>query len=152
MKIASASAIVNASSKKVLEYVSKLASGKKKYVFDTHLGFEFIQGSLYEPGSFFYTREKFMGRIMRLDFQVIESKKDRLTFRLLKPYGRYNIHGTFEMVPVGNKTKVRLDIFTKKTGMIEKAALRSLAVFYKPIIKKQITKEIKFVEKEIASI
>ena len=152
MKIATAHAIVNADKRKVFRYVDMLLSGKKKYEFDTHNGFTFTKGSLDKPGSLFYTVEKFIGVFMKFEFMVAEYRKNRVTFRLLRPFGIYNIFASFEAINSGKKTRISLRISTKTENMFSKIMMILFYPVYAPLVMRQIKREVWFIKREINAI
>ncbi len=144
MIISTTSIGLNASKKEILKYVKQLSTGKKKYVFDSHEGFTFTNGSIEKEGSLFWTREKFLGIKIKLNFMLTRYTKNKIEFRLIKPFNNFGIYGYFGI----KKNKLTLEIFTKAKGF-KKTLIKIFLPIYRPIIKKQITKEVKFIKKEI---
>jgi len=147
MRIISSSVKLNASKKKVEKYLDMLATGEKKYTFDTHEGFKFLEGNIRKEGSKFYTREKFLGIKITLNFFMTKVKKNSFKFRLTKPFSNYSVFCEFLI----DKGRLVLDISTETEGT-KLFFIRFFRPLYVWIIKKQITKEVEFIKKEVESM
>ena len=67
-----------------------------RYRFDTHEGFEFIEGSFGQVGAVFRTREKLLGLKLKILFELTEVRESEFYFLLARPlslgiWGRFHI-------------------------------------------------------------
>ncbi|MBS1266413.1 MAG: hypothetical protein MAG795_00380 [Candidatus Woesearchaeota archaeon] len=113
-------------------FIKKLSQGEIEYEFDSHKGFTFTKGDIYTKGSEFYTKEKFLGFFIKLRFTVTGFTKTQFKF-ILKNF------------PVTGKF-----IFKNKTlGLV--INLPWYMFLLKPLIQKQIDKEIVFLKQALFS-
>lgn len=80
------------------DWFLSLEEHPERYSFDTHLGFEFEQGSFGQPGARFSTRETFLFLTIELLFELADVGERTFSFSLVRPsalgvWGRFEIEG-----------------------------------------------------------
>ncbi|MBN1581472.1 MAG: hypothetical protein JXA89_12285 [Anaerolineae bacterium] len=87
------------------QWFLSLKTEPQRYRFATHEGVTFVSGDFGKAGARFYTRERFLGLKLTLQFELIavNDAGDRAAFRfkLLKPLGG-RIWGEFAVVAMGS--------------------------------------------------
>jgi hypothetical protein len=114
--VLSARAVVDVSVEQAREWFLSLKQHPERYQFDTHDGFQFVEGSFGEVGARFMTRERFLFLKLELPFELTEVGDSGFQFRLTRPgslhvWGRYDIDragggGTALSLVVGSETRV----------------------------------------------
>jgi hypothetical protein len=92
----SAHAVVDVSVEQARDWFLSLKEHPERYEFETHGGFEFVEGSFGEIGARFKTRERFFGLGLELLFELTEVGESDFWFRLARPesigvWGRFDI-------------------------------------------------------------
>lgn len=95
-EILSARAVVNVSVKQAREWFLSLEKHPERYRFDTHEGFEFVEGGFGEVGARFKTRERFFFLGVELLFELTEVTESAFWFYLIRPrpmevWGKFDI-------------------------------------------------------------
>jgi hypothetical protein len=80
-----AQVLVKADVEQARRWFLELESHPERYLFETHAGFAFTQGSFGEIGARFQTRERFHGLKLTLGFELIEITDTCFRFRLVRP-------------------------------------------------------------------
>jgi hypothetical protein len=94
----------------VRDWFLSLREHPERYQFDTHAGFEFVQGDFGEPGARFRTRERFACLVLELSFELTRVERSEFWFRLARPRAM-GIWGKFDLEPGGEgRTVVSLAI------------------------------------------
>lgn len=105
-----AQADVNVTVEEARNWFLSLREHPERYQFDTHEGFQFVEGSFGEIGSRFKTREHFLSFKLELQFELTEVRESTFWFRLLRPVSM-GIWGRFDIGDGGEKgTRLSLDI------------------------------------------
>lgn len=108
--VLSADAVVDAPPEQVREWFYSLKEHPERYQFDTHEGFEFVEGSFGELGARFRTREDFLWLNLELLFEITRMDEASFSFRLLRPLSM-EIWGEFRLEEAGEaKTHLFLEI------------------------------------------
>jgi hypothetical protein len=94
--IVNAQAIVHVPVEQVRDWFLSLKEHPERYEFDTHEGFEFVEGSFGEIGARFKTRERFFGIRLELLFELMEVGESDFWFRLARP-GSMGVWGRFDI-------------------------------------------------------
>ena len=91
------------------QWFMELETFPKRYQFETHVGFAFVQGNFGEIGARFQTREQFYGLKLTLRFELTEVGDRHFRFRLIRP--ALPVWGAFvvEEAP-GDNTNLCLEI------------------------------------------
>jgi hypothetical protein len=108
--ILSAQADVDVTVEQARDWFLSLREHPERYQFDTHEGFQFVDGDFGEIGAWFKTREQFLFFKLELLFELTEVQESAFWFRLIRPvsmgiWGRFDIAGGGE-----NGTRLSLDI------------------------------------------
>jgi hypothetical protein len=131
---------------KVFEFITK---NPQKYKFDTHKGIFPLKGQIAKPGSIFYTKEVFMHIPLTLTFSTLGTTDSSFEFKLIKPFRSLEISGEFKLEKTQvNKFRLFLTVYSENRNIINHVLLS--IIFISPVrmlIAKQLTKELKFVEK-----
>ncbi len=114
--ILTARALVDAPPRQARHWFLSLEEEPERYQFDTHAGFEFVQGSFGQIGARFRTLERFLFLQLALLFELTEISESYFLFRLVRPmcleiWGRFAIEGAGE-----DKTRLSLDVGSE-TGL-----------------------------------
>jgi hypothetical protein len=94
--ILSARAVVDVSAEQAREWFLSLREHPERYQFDTHEGFEFVEGDFGEVGARFKTREKFFLLKLELLFVLTEVGESGFGFGLARP-GSIQVWGRFDI-------------------------------------------------------
>jgi hypothetical protein len=73
--------VVDVSVERALEWFLSLREHPERYQFDTHQGFEFVEGSFGEVGARFRARERFFLLKLPLPFELIQVGESEFWFR-----------------------------------------------------------------------
>ncbi len=93
----------------VRQWFLDLKQHPERYQFDTHAGFEILEGDFAEVGARFCTHEKFYGLRMTLYFVLTDVGEYHFQFQLRRPIKA--IWGTFSMErDTENTTILHLDV------------------------------------------
>ncbi|MGD8966357.1 MAG: hypothetical protein PVI07_02505 [Anaerolineae bacterium] len=113
--ILNAQAVLDVPVEQARDWFFSLKEHPERYQFDTHEGFEFVEGSFGEIGARFKTRERFLGIKLELLFELVEVGDAEFQFRLVRPgsmgvWGRFDIdrHGeerSLLSLAVGSETR-----------------------------------------------
>lgn len=114
--VLTAQALVHAPSDGVRRWFLSLQEEPERYQFDTHAGFEFVEGDFGEIGARFKTLEEFLFLRLELLFELTEVSESEFSFRLVRPmslriWGRFDIEGagkqkTWLSLNIGSETRV----------------------------------------------
>lgn len=108
--VLSAQIDVNVSVEQARDWFLSLKEHPERYQFDTHEGFQFVEGDFGEIGARFKTREKFLFMKLELLFELTEVRGSKFWFRLIRPL-RMGIWGSFDIEGAGEQeTRLSLDI------------------------------------------
>ncbi|MFO7742562.1 MAG: hypothetical protein R6X31_09650 [Anaerolineae bacterium] len=108
--ILTAQAVVDVPLDQAREWFLSLKEHPDRYQFDTHAGFEFVEGSFGEVGARFETQEKFLFFPLRFLFELTKVEESEFWFRLIRPLPM-GIWGRFGIEEVGKgRTRLSLDI------------------------------------------
>lgn len=145
--ILAAQAVVHAPSHEVSRWFLSLQEEPERYQFDTHAGFEFVQGNFGEIGARFTTLEEFLFLRLKLLFELNEVSESEFSFRLVRPRWM-RIWGRFEIKRVGEeKTRLSLDIGSEaRSGQF---ILRCYPVA--AAIRRQIQREVSHIKTSVES-
>ena len=96
-----AQAVVNVPEERARDWFLSLEAHPERYRFDTHDGFEFVEGGFGEVGARLRTRERFFGLTLALLFELTEVGESEFEFRLVRPewldvWGRVDIRAEGE--------------------------------------------------------
>ena len=145
--------MIDASRKDLLNWFEQLAADPAQYQFSTHAGITLEQGSLMEPGSIFFTREKFLGIELKLRFQITNiDERDRFEFKLLNPVLRWlKFGGYFQLQQLDKQlTKLSLTIYNHPKTVSKR--LLSALFYFSPLrlaAAKQIQREVEFIADQV---
>lgn len=94
--VLSADAAVDAPTDQVEEWFRSLQEHPERYQFETHEGFDFVEGGFGELGARFKTREKFLWFHLELLFELTAVRETSFSFHLIRPlsmgiWGRFRI-------------------------------------------------------------
>jgi hypothetical protein len=114
--ILDARASIDVSVEQARDWFLSLKEHPERYRFNTHEGFEFVEGSFGEVGARFRTRERFLGLKLDLLFELIRVGTSGFWFRLAHPgslavWGRFHVERGGEgssllSLAVGSETRV----------------------------------------------
>lgn len=108
--ILSVQAVVDVPLDQAREWFLSLKEHPDRYQFDTHAGFEFVEGRFGEVGARFETQEKFLFFPLRPLFELTRVDKFEFWFRLIRPLPM-GIWGRFGIEQVDKRrTRLSLDI------------------------------------------
>jgi len=140
--ILGAQAIVDIPVKQARRWFVSLQDDPGVYRFDTHDGFEFVDGGFGEVGALFRTRERFLGLELELLFELTEVGEFEFSFRLTRP-SSLGIWGGFSIaVADGERSRLTLDVGSD-------APLGRLVLHFFPVAKavgRQIEREVAHVK------
>jgi len=136
-----AEALVDVSLEEARRWFMSLQDHPDLYRFDTHDGFQFVDGSFGEVGALFRTRERFLGLDLKLLFELTEVGESAFAFRLAHPrslgiWGRFSIG-----VANGDRSQLSLDVGS--------AAVLGRLVLQVPPVAKPVGRQI---EREVAHV
>jgi len=110
-----AQADVDVTVEQARDWFLSLREHPERYKFDTHEGFQFVDGDFGEVGARFKTREQFLFFKLELLFELTEVEESAFWFRLIAPvsmgiWGRFDIIGGEEKgirlsLDIGSDTK-----------------------------------------------
>jgi len=113
--VLSAQADVGVSVEEARDWFLSLKEHPERYQFDTHEGFQFVDGAFGEVGARFKTREAFLFIRIELLFELTKVSETAFWFRLVRPvsmeiWGRFDIaaaedQGTRLSLDIGSDTK-----------------------------------------------
>lgn len=111
-----AQADVDVTEEQARDWFLSLKEHPERYQFDTHEGFQFVDGDFGEIGARFKTREQFLFFKLELFFKLTEVQESTFWFRLIRPvsmgiWGRFDIAGG-----EGEGTSLSLDIGSDTRG------------------------------------
>ncbi len=146
--------LIDAPVKQVEEWLRSLESNPEKYQFDTHQGVRVLSGKLSKVGAVFATKEKFLGMMMELKFQVVKVSKSEFEFVLISLgwLKKLGVRGKFVLVPVAvDQTVLQLIVFNKMDGF-GKRIMAMMLLYLSPVrflVARQIGKEVRLVKREV---
>jgi hypothetical protein len=138
----SAQAIVDVPVDQARGWFVSLRDNPGLYRFDTHDGFEFVDGSFGEVGALFRTRERFLGLDLKLLFELTEVGESEFTFQLARPRA-LGIWGGFSIV-VANGDRSRLALHVGSDAPLGRLMLHFFPV--KRAVGRQIEREVEYVK------
>lgn len=110
-----AQADVDVTVEQARDWFLSLREHPDRYQFDTHEGFQFVEGDFGEIGARFKTREQFLFFKLELLFELTEVEGSAFWFRLIRPvsmgiWGRFDINageekGTRLSLDIGSETR-----------------------------------------------
>jgi len=143
--ILAAHAVVDAPPKQAREWFLSLKERPERYQFDTHQGFEFVEGGFGEIGAQFKTREEFLFLKLELLFELTAVRESGFSFRPIHPVSM-GIWGRFRSEEVGEaRTRLSLEIGS------DRCAGRMMLRFF-PVaraIQRQISNEVSHIKTSI---
>ena len=148
--------IIDQPQKKVVAWLKTLDTKPSNYQFDSHQGIEVLEGSLSTEGSKFFTKEKFLGIVMQLQFKVVSVDKDLFEFALIGPkwLRKLGVKGRFVVLPVSDgQSRLELVVYSRAKTFVTRI-VSALVLFLSParlLISRQITKEVKFIKQSVES-
>jgi len=105
-----AQADVNVTVEQARNWFLSLKGHPERYQFDTHEGFQFVEGGFGEIGARFKTREHFLIFKLELLFELTEVRESAFWFRLIRPVSM-GIWGRFDIGDGGERgARLSLDI------------------------------------------
>lgn len=108
--ILAAHAVVDAPPEQARQWFLSLKERPERYQFDTHEGFEFVQGGFGEIGARFKTREEFLFLRLELLFELTAIRQSGFSFRPIRP-ASLGIWGRFRTEEIGEaRTRLSLEI------------------------------------------
>lgn len=146
--VLSARTNVGVSVKQARDWFLSLREHPERYKFDTHEGFQFVEGDFGEIGARFKTREKFLFLKLELLFELTEVRGSKLWFRLIRPL-RMGIWGSFDIEGAGEQgTRLSLDIGSEtRAGQL---LLRCYPVAV--VVHRQIYREVSHIKRSMEQI
>jgi hypothetical protein len=143
--VLSAQIDVNVSVEQARDWFLSLKEHPERYQFDTHEGFQFVEGDFGEIGARFKTREKFLFLKLELLFELTEVRGAKFWFRLIRPL-RMGIWGRFDIEGAGEQeTRVSLDIGSEtRAGQL---VLRCYPVAV--VVHRQIYREVSHIKRSM---
>ncbi|MGD2176301.1 MAG: hypothetical protein PVG71_00605 [Anaerolineae bacterium] len=115
-EILTAQTVVDVPVEQARDWFFSLEEHPERYQFETHEGFEFVEGSFGEVGARFKTRERFFFLKLELLFELTEVGESEFWFRLVRPgpmqlWGRFDIDREGEersllSLAIGSETRV----------------------------------------------
>ncbi len=100
--VLSSQAVVDISAQSARQWFLSLKQHPERYEFETHQGFEFVEGGFGEVGAQFETREEFLFLNLRLLFELTAVCESQFRFRLVRPLS-VGIWGRFDVQELGDK-------------------------------------------------
>jgi hypothetical protein len=140
--ILSAQTVVDVSVRQARDWFLSLEERPERYQFDTHEGFEFVEGGFGEVGARFKTRERFFFLKLELLFELTEMGESEFRFRLIRP-GSLGVWGRFGIDADGEGSAV-LSLSIGSESGLGQLMLRSSPVA--TAVGRQINAEVKHIK------
>lgn len=143
--VLSTGVVVNGSTHDVREWFHSLQEHPERYQFETHEGFDFVEGGFGEPGARFRTRERFLCFHLELVFELTSVREASFSFHLTRPISM-GIWGRFR-TEEADATKTRLFLEIGSRNRVGRLLLRFYPVA--AAVRRQIAAEVNHIKSSI---
>ena len=129
------------------DWFLSLEEHPERYEFETHEGFQFVEGSFGEVGARFKTQEKFLVLRAELLFELTGIYESEFRFRLIRPFS--GIWGRFDLEEIGpNETSLSLLIGSETRGGHLLLSCYPVAT----VVHRQIQREVAHIKRSMESV
>lgn len=139
---------INVTLDQARQWFLSLKQRPERYQFDTHDGFEFVEGDFGQVGARFRTRERFLLLGLGLLFELTEVGESEFRFRLIKPLS-LGIWGAFS-IRDGDDQNALLSLDIGSTTQLGRLLLSSYPVA--AAVRRQIEGEVRHIKASMEEV